>query len=169
MGGGIVGAAVALAAARRALTALAREVDDSGGVRVLPAIAGIGAPWWRPEARGVIADLTAARGRGEVARAALEGIAWRVANVFEAVKERIDVQAPRVDGGLTNDPLLVSLQADAIGVPVEQVTADATSLGAAARGRRDRCLPLDCERSRARADREARRAAARCGVAPGDR
>jgi glycerol kinase len=145
IGGGIVGAAVALAAARRALTALAREVDDSGGVRVLPAIAGIGAPWWRP------------------------GIAWRVANVFEAVKERIDVQALRVDGGLTNDPLLVSLQADAIGVPVEQVTADATSLGAAARGRRDRCLPLDCERSRARADREARRAAARCGVAPGDR
>ena len=64
-------------------------------------------------------------------RSALEGIAWRVADVFEAVAERVDVQTLRVDGGLTNDPLLVALQADAIGVPVEQVTADATSLGAA--------------------------------------
>ena len=115
----------------QALAALAREVDDSGGVRVLPAIAGIGAPWWRPEARGVIAGLTAASGRSEVARAALEGIAWRVADVFEAVAELVDVKTLRVDGGLTNDPLLVSFQADAIGVPVEQVTADATSLGAA--------------------------------------
>ena len=114
-----------------ALAALAREANDSGGVRVLPAIAGLGAPWWRPDSRGVIAGLTAASGRAEVARAALEGIAWRVADVFEAVAERIDVQTLRVDGGLTNDPLLVSLQADAIGVPVEQVTADATSLGAA--------------------------------------
>ena len=115
----------------QALAALARGVEDSGGVRVLPAIAGIGAPWWRPEARGVIAGLTAASGRPEVARAALEGIAWRVADVFEAVAERVDVKTLRVDGGLTNDPLLVSFQADAIGVPVEQVTADATSLGAA--------------------------------------
>ena len=79
----------------------------------------------------MIAGLTAASGRPEVARAALEGIAWRVADVFEAVAERVDVKTLRVDGGLTNDPLLVSLQADAIGVPVEQVTADATSLGAA--------------------------------------
>ena len=115
----------------RALAALAREVGDAGGVRVLPAIAGIGAPWWRPEARGVIAGLTAASGRAEVARAALEGIAWRVADVFEAVKKRVDVQSLRVDGGLTNDPLLMSLQADTIGVPIEQVTADATSLGSA--------------------------------------
>jgi glycerol kinase len=115
----------------QALAALARDVDDSGGVRVLPAIAGIGAPWWRPEARGVIAGLTAASGRPEVARAALEGIAWRVADVFEAVAERVTAKTLRVDGGLTNDPLLVSLQADAIGVTVEQVTADATSLGAA--------------------------------------
>ena len=114
-----------------ALAALARDAEDSGGVRVLPGIAGIGAPWWRPEARGVISGLTAASGKPQVARAALEGIAWRVADVFEAVSERVDVKSLRVDGGLTNDPLLVSLQADAIGVPVEQVTADATSLGAA--------------------------------------
>jgi glycerol kinase len=120
-----------LADSPEALAALARGVDDSGGVRVLPAIAGIGAPWWRPEARGVISGLTAASGKAQVARAALEGIAWRVADVFEAVSERVDVKVLRVDGGLTNDPLLVSLQADAIGVPVEQITADATSLGAA--------------------------------------
>ena len=119
------------AADPEALCALAREAPDSGGVRVLPAIAGLGAPWWRPDSRGVIAGLTAASGRAEVARAAIEGIAWRVADVFEAVAERVDVQSMRVDGGPTNDPLLVSVQADAIGVPVEQVTADATSLGAA--------------------------------------
>jgi glycerol kinase len=115
----------------QALAALARDVDDSGGVRVLPAIAGIGAPWWRPEARGVIAGLTAASGRAQIARAALEGIAWRIADVFEVVAKQVDARTLRVDGGLTNDPLLVSFQADAIGVPVEQVTADATSLGAA--------------------------------------
>ena len=88
----------------QALAALARDVEDSGGVRVLPAIAGIGAPWWRPDARGVIAGLTAASGRAEVARAALEGIAWRVADVFEVVSERIEVQSLRVDGGSHERP-----------------------------------------------------------------
>ena len=155
-----------LAESPEALAALARGVDDSGGVRVLPAIAGIGAPWWRPEARGVIAGLTAASGKPQVARAALEGIAWRVADVFEAVAERVDVQTLRVDGGLTNDPLLVSLQADAIGVPVEQVTADATSLGAALlAGLGAGVFELAARGRRARADRKAGRA--RSATPPG--
>jgi glycerol kinase len=115
----------------QALAALARDVDDSDGVRVLPAIAGIGAPWWRPEARGVVAGLTAGAGRAEVARAALEGIAWRVADVVAAVREEVPVEVLRADGGLTNDELLMSIQADLLGVPVERMAADATSLGGA--------------------------------------
>ena len=67
-----------------------------------------------------------------VARAALEGITWRVADVVAAIRETVDVAGLRVDGGLTNEPLVLQLQADAIGVPVEAAGADATVLGAAA-------------------------------------
>jgi glycerol kinase len=114
-----------------ALCALAADAADSGGVRVLPAITGLGAPWWQPQARGVIAGLTAASGPREIARAALEGIAWRVADVVEAVRHRVDMRTLRVDGGLSNDPLLLSLQADAVGIEVERMPADATVRGAA--------------------------------------
>ena len=68
----------------------------------------------------------------QVARAALEGIAWRVADVVAAIRETVDVDSLRVDGGLTNEPLMLELQADAIGAPVEAGGADATVLGAAA-------------------------------------
>ena len=114
-----------------ALSALARTVEDSGGVRVLPALAGVGAPWWVPEARAVIAGLTAAAGPAQIARAALEGIAWRVADVVETVGTQVEVEALRVDGGLTREPLLLQLQADTTGVPVEPMDADATVQGAA--------------------------------------
>ena len=67
-----------------------------------------------------------------MARAALEGIAWRVADVVEAIRESVEVDSLRVDGGLTNEPLMLELQADAIGAPVEAAGADATVLGAAA-------------------------------------
>jgi glycerol kinase len=113
------------------LAALAREVDDSAGARVLPGLAGLGAPWWKPEARAVLAGLHGGTTREHVARAALEGIAWRVADVVAAMQETVDVASLRVDGGLTNEPLLLQLQADAIGVPVEAAGADATVLGAA--------------------------------------
>ena len=69
-----------------------------------------------------------------VARAALEGIAWRVADIVAAVRETVEVATLRVDGGVTNEPLLLELQADAIGVPVEAGGADATVAGAAALG-----------------------------------
>ena len=114
-----------------ALAELAREAEDGAGARVLPALAGIGAPWWRPDARAVIAGLHGGTTRAHVARAALEGIAWRVADVVAAMREGVDVRSLRVDGGLTNEPLLLQLQADAIGVPVEAAGADATVLGAA--------------------------------------
>ena len=115
-----------------ALAAAAATVDDAGGVRVLPALAGMGAPWWRSSARGVIAGLTAGVGPAHVARAALESIAWRVADIVELVRGEAPVEALRVDGGLTRDPLLLQLQADAAGVPVARGAVDATAAGSAA-------------------------------------
>lgn len=115
-----------------ALAELAREVEDSGGARVLPALAGIGAPWWRPDARAVLSGLHGGSTRAHVARAALEGIAWRVADVVTAMRDSVEVGSLRVDGGLTNEPLLLQLQADTIGAPVEAAGTDATVLGAAA-------------------------------------
>jgi glycerol kinase len=115
-----------------ALAALAREVEDSNGVRVLPALAGLGAPWWRSDARAVVAGLTAGARAGHVARAALEAIAWRVADIVEAVSRQAPVDALRVDGGLTRDDLLLQLQADTAGVPVQRGAVDATAAGSAA-------------------------------------
>jgi glycerol kinase len=115
-----------------ALAQAAAEVADSGGVRVLPALAGVGAPWWASEARAVIAGLTAGSRPAHIARAALEGIAWRVADVVEAVRRTVPVDVLRVDGGLTRDPTLLQLQADTTGVSVQRGAVDATVAGAAA-------------------------------------
>jgi glycerol kinase len=115
-----------------ALGALAATVEDSGDVRVLPALSGVGAPWWRPEARGVIAGLRGSTRPAHLARAALEGIAWRVADVVAAVRETVPAEALRVDGGLTRDPTLLQLQADCAGIAVERGAVDATAAGAAA-------------------------------------
>jgi glycerol kinase len=117
-----------------ALSKLAREAESSKGARVLPGLAGIGAPWWRPNARAVISGIYGGTTRENVARAALEGIAWRVADVVTAIRETAPVETLRVDGGLTNEPLLLQMQADSIGAPVEAAGTDATVLGAAALG-----------------------------------
>ncbi len=114
-----------------ALGELARSVPDARGARVLPALAGLGAPWWEPGARAVLAGLDGGTTRAHIARAALEGIAWRVADIVAEVRSSAPVDALRVDGGLTNEPLLLELQADAIGVPVEAASADATVAGVA--------------------------------------
>jgi glycerol kinase len=115
-----------------ALAALAATEPDAGGVRVLPALAGLGAPWWRSDAKAVIAGLTGRSRAAHVARAALEAIAWRVADVLAAVAQQVELEALRVDGGLTRDRLLLQLQADAAGVPVAPGAVDATAAGAAA-------------------------------------
>jgi glycerol kinase len=115
-----------------ALVASAAEVDDAGGVRVLPALAGVGAPWWKPDARGVIAGLTAAARPAHLARAALEAIAWRVADVLSAIRESVPLDALRVDGGLTRDRGLLQLQADAAGIAVQRGAVDGSAAGAAA-------------------------------------
>jgi glycerol kinase len=115
-----------------ALAALAAEVENAGGVRVLPALAGLGAPWWRSDSRAVIAGLTSGTRPGHVARAALEAIAWRVADVLAVVAEHSPAEVLRVDGGLTRDPLLLQLQADTSGARVQRGAVDATAAGAAA-------------------------------------
>jgi glycerol kinase len=121
-----------LAAEPAAFARLATQVDDSAGVRVLPALAGLGAPWWKPAARAVVAGLTGGARPAHIARAALEAIAWRVADILEVIAERGPVEVLRVDGGMTREPLLLQLQADSTGTPVERGAVDATATGAAA-------------------------------------
>jgi glycerol kinase len=115
-----------------ALAAAAATVENAGAVKVLPALAGVGAPWWKPDARAVIAGLSASVRPAHVARAALDGIAWRVADIVSVVREAVPVQVLRVDGGLTRDPTLLQLQADAAGVAVQRGLLDATAAGSAA-------------------------------------
>ena len=118
----------------RPAAAAAAGVHDSAGVIVLPALTGLGAPWWRPAAHGVIAGLHPAVGAPHVARAALEAIAWRVADIVEAMSEVVPIRRVRVDGGLTNDKTLLQIQADALGLPLTVGHTDATVLGAAMLG-----------------------------------
>jgi glycerol kinase len=101
---------------------------------VVPAFTGLGAPYWDPNARGTIVGITRATGLAELARATLESIAFQVADVLEAMAadsgERL--RALRVDGGAAANDLLLQLQADLLGVPVERsVVAETTALGAA--------------------------------------
>jgi glycerol kinase len=113
------------------LARAAAEVPDSAGVLMLPALAGLGAPWWVPGAHGVLAGLHAGVRREHIARAALEGIAWRVADIVEAMQAAVTVTELRVDGGLTVDDTLLQIQADALGLPVSVGEADMTVRGAA--------------------------------------
>jgi glycerol kinase len=114
--------------------ALAASVDDTGGVYLVPAFTGLGAPHWDPNARGTIVGITRGTGLAELARATLESIAFQVADVLEAMAADSGEQlrALRVDGGAAANDLLLQLQADLLGVPVERpVVAETTALGAA--------------------------------------
>lgn len=115
--------------------ALAGSVADAGGVLVLPALVGLGAPWWRPEARGVVAGLTPGVGAAHLVRAALDGIAQRVCDVVEAMLPHLPraPQALRVDGGVSANRYLLRRQADLLGLPLEIAPSEeATALGTAA-------------------------------------
>ena len=116
-----------------ALAAAAAQVGDSAGAIVLPALAGLGSPWWRPTARGVIAGLHGGIRPAHLAHAALEAIAWRVVDIVETMAGAVStpIRELRVDGGLTNDTTLLALQADALGLPLRVGRADTTALGAA--------------------------------------
>jgi glycerol kinase len=114
--------------------ALAAQIPDSGGVVFVPALVGLGAPHWRPEARGVLRGLTRGTTRAHIARATLEGIAHQVADILAAMVG--DMGAPlaelRVDGGAARNDLLMQLQADLLGVTcVRPTVLETTALGSA--------------------------------------
>ncbi|MEA2442917.1 MAG: glycerol kinase [Thermoleophilales bacterium] len=117
-----------------AVEALAKTVDDNGGVYFVPAFSGLFAPYWRDDARGAIVGLTAYANQGHIARAALEATAWQSREVVDAANEVVDVPFTelRVDGGMTANELLMQFQADVLGVPVIRPTVtETTALGAA--------------------------------------
>jgi glycerol kinase len=127
---------------------LARSVPDTGGVRFLPALAGLAAPHWDPHARGALVGLTRGTTKAHLVRAVLEATAYRVAEVVSAMQEDsgVALQALRVDGGGSQNAFLMQLQSDLLGVGVERprmvalgaraarprrVAAETTALGAA--------------------------------------
>jgi glycerol kinase len=138
-----------------ALDATGGSVPDTGGVTFVPALAGLGAPYWAPDARGVLAGLHLGTTRGHIVRAVAEGIAASVALLAAAAVADLGRSAPggvwggsgfgppgpalsalRVDGGLTRSRLLMQAQADLLQVPVlVGRTPDATALGVAALAR----------------------------------
>ena len=114
--------------------ALASQVTDNGGVYVVPAFAGLGAPHWDQYARGLIIGLTRGSSRAHIARAALEGIAYQVADVLHAMESdaKIRLKELRVDGGACANNLLMEFQADLLNVPVVRPkVSETTALGAA--------------------------------------
>ncbi len=114
--------------------ALAAEVPDAGGVYLVPAFAGLGAPHWDPYARGAMFGLTRGSGITHIARAALESIAFQSADVLTAMEKDAGVKLTelRVDGGATANNLLMQIQADLLGVPVVRPKVlETTALGAA--------------------------------------
>lgn len=116
------------------IQALAQQVDDNGGVYFVPAFAGLGAPYWDQYARGAMFGLTGGSSQGHIARAVLEGIAFQVADVFNAMQNDggIALKELRVDGGAAKNDLLMQIQADLLGVPVlRPKIIETTALGAA--------------------------------------
>jgi len=113
---------------------LARSVPDSGGVYFVPALAGLGAPYWDMYARGTIVGLTQGTTRNHLVRATLEAIAYQARDVIEAMGAEAGLRVPllRVDGGGTANRFLMQFQADILGVPIQvAAVAETTALGAA--------------------------------------
>lgn len=114
--------------------ALALSVDDNGGVYFVPAFSGLFAPYWRSDARGVVAGLTRFATKAHVARAALEATAFQTLEVLDAMRadSGVELRSLKVDGGMTGNDLLMQFQADIVEVPVVRpVVAETTALGAA--------------------------------------
>jgi glycerol kinase len=118
--------------------ALAESVPDAGGVMVVPAFTGLGAPYWKPDARGTITGLTRGSTVAHIARAALESIAFQSAALLRAMSRDAvaaggaSVAELRVDGGACVNDLLMQFQADLLGIPVVRpAITETTALGAA--------------------------------------
>jgi glycerol kinase len=114
--------------------ALAGEVQDNGGVYLVPAFVGLGAPYWDPYARGTIVGLTRGSSIAHIARATLESMCYQTREVVEAMSadSKVELKTLRVDGGAVSNNLLMQFQADILGVPVQRPkVAETTALGAA--------------------------------------
>lgn len=114
--------------------ALASSVEDTNGVVLVPAFAGLGAPHWNPEARGVLYGLTRGVTRGHIARAALEGIAFQCHDILRAMEQDIGstLRILRTDGGAAANNLMMQFQADLLDVPISRPhILETTALGAA--------------------------------------
>jgi len=113
---------------------LAQTVDDNGGAYIVPAFSGLFAPYWRADARGVMAGLTRYVNKGHIARAVLEANAYQTLDIVEAMKKDsgVDVNSLKVDGGMVANELLMQFQADLLDVPViRPAITETTALGAA--------------------------------------
>ncbi len=114
--------------------ALAREVQDNGGVYFVPAFSGLFAPYWRSDARGAIVGLSRFNTNAHIARATLEAICYQSRDVADAMEKDsgVKLEVLKVDGGVTANSLCMQIQADVLGVPVSRpVVAETTALGAA--------------------------------------
>jgi glycerol kinase len=114
--------------------ALAEQAQDPGGIYVVPAFVGLGAPYWRPDARGLITGLTRGTTLAQLARATVESIAYQVRDVFESMQAETAVDLPELmaDGGASRNDALMQFQADILGRPlVRNLSADLSAVGAA--------------------------------------
>ena len=113
--------------------ALAQTVDDSGGVEFVPALAGLGAPYWAPDARGTLTGLTRGSGRGEIARATLDAMALQNADILKAMENDIGgrMQSLKVDGGASANNFLMQLQADYLARPITRPEVIETTVAGA--------------------------------------
>jgi glycerol kinase len=115
--------------------ALATSVPDSGGVFVVPAFVGLGAPYWDEQARGTIVGITRGTTRAHITRATLESIGFQTRDVMQAMARDSGISPAvlRVDGGACENDFLMQFQADVLGIPVERpAVLEATAMGAAA-------------------------------------
>ncbi len=113
---------------------LANSVPDNGGVYFVPAFAGLGAPHWNQDARGIIVGLTRGTGKAHIARAAVESICYQTADLIEAMEAdaKIELRELRVDGGATRNDSLLQFQSDILQIPVvRSKITETTALGAA--------------------------------------
>jgi len=113
--------------------AIARTTPSTGGVYLVPAFSGLGAPYWDAEARGALLGLTRDTGIKEIVRAGLESVAWQTRDLMEAMAaDGVRPQALKVDGGMVANAWFLQFLADALGLPVERpVVGETTALGAA--------------------------------------
>ena len=125
---------VRLIGSARECDVVSESVEDSGGVYLVPAFVGLGAPYWDPYARGVITGLTRSSGRAQIVRATLDSLAYQTGDVISAMIESSGVTPSviKADGGASVSDILLSFQADICRIPVERpVCVETSALGAA--------------------------------------